>query len=405
MGPGVNRKIKWFGCRKWLLVGLSGLMFGCMTLGRPAVTPTAWPTPTALPLTATVARPTPEPTMTPAPTVTLIPTSTPPPAFAPSATPLPPTAIVAPPAAERVVVNVYIIIFDPEVNGQPLTQNEGFSDPHPLIEAFIRDIQEVSGGSVTYRIARESVYRGFPPKNDGFVFTPEPFWGCVIEQPSPRPLYCFQMVNYSQILNTVFDPTYMSACDAVAIDGMDEVWTFEGGWLGFWEFNTVTPGSLCPQVVTRRFTVMTFNYSREETMMLESLAHRVERQVQDGIGLALWDQFDGQRQRYAQVYGEPPAPDADHPEVDATATHCGNVHFPPNAYAHYQYNRRFPVQSDCDRWLNFPSEVPPRTVDCPEWGCTHYGYLKWWLSHIPHQAGLAESGLYRNWWRYLFTFD
>lgn len=392
----------------WLLVGAGVLMFGCVALRPAEATPTAWLTPAALPLTATVARPTTAPAATPAATVTLMPTQTPRPTVAPSSMPLPPTATVAPltalPAAEQVVVNVYLIIFDPEVNGRPLTQNEGFGDPHPLIETFIQDVQEVSGGSVTYRIARESVYRGFPPKNDGFVFTPEQFWGCVIEVPSPRPPYCLQMVDYGQILNIAFDPAYMSPCDAVAADGIDEVWEFEGGWLGFYEYYQVDPYTLCSGT-GRSFNFMTFNYSRDVTMMLESLAHRVEGRVQNGLGQALWDQFDGQRLRYSQDYTQPPAPDADHPEVDATAAHCGNVHFPPNAYAHYQYDRRFPVQSDCDRWLNFPSEVPLRTVDCPEWGCTHYGYLKWWLSHLPHQPGTAENGAYRNWWRYLFTFD
>lgn len=318
-----------------------------------------------------------------------IPTRTPPPKL--------------PASSERTVVNVYVMIFDPEVNGRPLTQNNGFADPHPLMDNYIRDIERVTGGSVVYRIAQESVIRTFPAKMGGFVYTGEQYWACVNSSAENAPEYCRRNVDYRAVVNTRYDPDYMSACEAVANGGIDEVWEWEGGWFGFREYYTVAPNTLCPGL-EREFTFMTFNYSRGVAEMLHSMGHRVENVLQQELGTELWDRFDGQRQRYAQDYDQPPAPDARHPEVNAADTHCGNVHFPPNAYLHYQYNRDFPVQSDCDGWLHYPNlNGSKTTLNCDAWGCDQYGFLRWWLTHIPHNPG-ASNGIYHNWWKYVFHF-
>ena len=304
---------------------------------------------------------------------------------------------------ERTVVNVYVMIFDPEINGRPLTQNNGFTDPHPLMDNYIRDIESVTGGSVVYRIAQESVIRTFPAKKGGFVYTGEQYWTCVNSSAENAPKYCHRDVDYHAVVNTRYDPDYMSVCEAVANGGIDEVWEWEGGWLGFREYYIVAPNTLCPGL-GKEFTFMTFNYSRGVAEMLHSMGHRVENVLQQELGMELWDRFDGQRQRYAQDYEQPPIPDARHPEVNATDTHCGNVHFPPNAYLHYEYNRDFPVQSDCDSWLYYPNLDGSQTIlNCDVWGCDQYGFLRWWLTHIPHNPG-ASNGIYHNWWKYVFRF-
>jgi len=316
----------------------------------------------------------------------------------PTPTPIPALPVVQ----ESTVVNVYVIIFDPEINGRPLTQHKGFNDPHLLMQQYIKDIETVTGGSVTYRVIQESVVRKFPTKTDGFVYTPEEYWRCINSTAGNAPEYCHRSVDYSAVVNTHYDGR--SICERVQNDDIDEVWELEGGWLGFREYYIIKPNTLCPGLA-KEFTLMTFNYSRGVAEMLHSMGHRVEEVLQEKLGIVLWDRFDGQRHRYAQDYEYSPVPDDRHPEVNATETHCGNIHFPPNAYLHYQYDRDFPVLSDCDDWQFFPNlRGEKRTINCSTWGCDHYGFMKWWLSHIPHNPG-ASGGVYHNWWKYIFQFD
>jgi len=157
--------------------------------------------------------------------------------------------------------------------------------------------------------------------------------------------------------------------------------------------------------VDKRFTVMGFSYERGVAEMLHDLGHRAESVLQNELGLALWDQFDGQRHRYPQDYTCPASPDPDHPEVDPGNTHCGNVHFPPNAYCHYQYDRDFEVQSDCDDWINYPDLTGQKTtLNANGWGSDQRGFLKWWFDHFPRNPG-THDGLYNNWWKYIFSFN
>ena len=129
---------------------------------------------------------------------------------------------------------------------------------------------------------------------------------------------------------------------------------------------------------------------------------QAEALVQAGIGVDLWDRFDGQRARYGQDFACPPLPDATHPEVTATIVHAGNVHFPPNAYCHYQYDRDLPVLSDANDWANFPNLTGGTTlVNASTWGATQEGFLVWWLGRMPRHPG-STHGVRNDWWRYVF---
>lgn len=300
-----------------------------------------------------------------------------------------------PTPTDKIVVNDYMMLFDPDVNERPLTQNRGMADPHPLTAAFITDFESATGGSVVYRVAKESVIKTLPANVGGFTFTGEQYWAYVNSFATNAPEYCRRMADYQAVVNTRYDPEYVSACEAVARQGIDEVWEWEGGWFGFLEFKVISPNSLCPGLA-REFTCMTFNYSRGVTEMLESQTHRTETVLQRKLGTHSWDQFDGQRQHYQEDYNQSPPPNTTHPEVDLNNAHCGNVHFPSNAFRHYQYDRNLPVQSDCDRWLNYPNlNRPKATINCSTGGCDRHQFLKWWLGHIPHNPG-TSNGIYHN---------
>ena len=301
---------------------------------------------------------------------------------------------------EQIRVRVYVLDFDPLMdNGAPLTVDRGWNDPLALDNQYRSDVATASGGVVDQRIVRTAVVRGYPAKPGGFTFTNAQYRGCLVDS---SPTYCSALIDYPATLNTPYDDRLGSACDALARGRIDEVWLWGGPWFGYWEYLIVAPNTLCPQV-GRSFAVMGFSYERTVAEMLHDLGHRSEALIQAGIGFDLWDRFDGQRGRYAQDYACPAEPDPAHPEVDSTSAHAGNVHFPPNAYCHYQYDRDHPVVSDADDWANFPNLTGRQTViNASTWGGTQRGFMTWWLGRFPRNVG-STDGVQNDWWRYVFA--
>lgn len=313
------------------------------------------------------------------------------------AAPLPAPTTAA--STDRLRVKGYVLDFDPLLDGgRPLTVDRGWNDPVALDDQYRADVSTASAGIVTQRIARFTTVRDYPVKVDGFRFTNTTYLGCLTDS-SADP--CDDLIDYGQVLNTVYDPHLGSACDALRRGRADEIWLWGGPWFGYEEWTFVAADTLCTGV-RRPFVVMGFNYERGEPEMLHDLGHRAEGLVAPGIGYALWDRFDGQRPRYGQDSACPAAPDAGHPEVDPTVTHAGNVHFPPNAYCHYQYDRDLAVLSDADDWANFPNLTGHQTwITASTWGASQRGFLIWWLGRMPHHIGSVD-GVDLDWWRYIF---
>ncbi len=310
-----------------------------------------------------------------------------------------PSSDVSAAQREHLRVRVYVLDFDPLMDdGAPLTVDRGWADPLASDEDYRSDVATASGGVVEQRIVRTSVIRGYPVKPGGFTFTNQQYLGCLVDH---APSECGALIDYPAVLDTPYDGRFGSACDALGKGRVDEIWLWGGPWFGYLEYQIASPNSLCPNVA-RPFVVMGFNYERSVAEMLHDLGHRSEALVQAGIGFDLWDRFDGQRSRYGQDYACPAAPDDSHPQVDGTVTHAGNVHFPPNAYCHYQYDRDHPVLSDADDWANFPNLTGRRSiVDAATWGRTQRGFLIWWLGRFPRNVG-STDGVRNDWWRYVF---
>ncbi len=289
-------------------------------------------------------------------------------------------------------ISVYVMNFDPIVNGQAL--HSRWNDPTTLMAAFINDISQSSHGIVTYQIAKQSDIRTYPTKPGGFIFTDQQFQACLdTNGNSPR---CADIIDYQAVLNTVYDSAYGSACNALANKGIDEIWLWGAPWMGYWEFYTITPNSLCGSV-NKEFEVMGFSYERGVGEMLHDMGHRAEGALQTGLGLNLWDRFDGQRPRYGN---------SNLPDVDPNNAHCGNTHFPPNAKDAYAYSRNLPVQSDCADWPNYPNLTGQRTTTnyttwCGPSGDCQRGFFNWWFSNFPHKPGVYND-TYLNWWLYLY---
>ena len=311
-----------------------------------------------------------------------------------------PTPTAASSSAERLRVRIGVLDFDPLLDdGRPLSIVQGWNDPLSLQEQYQADVAAASGGIVALRVARFSTIRAYPVKPSGFRFTNATYQGCLADS---TPSYCSALIDYTSVLNANVDRRFGSACEALRRGRVDEIWLWGGPWFGYLEHLLVAPNTRCAEV-GRPFEVMGLSYERGEPEMLHDLGHRAEALVQAGVGLSLWDRFDGQRGRYAEDFACPAQPDSTHPEVDATATHAGNVHFPPNAYCHYQYDRDFPVLSDADDWASFPNLTGRQaTVNASTWGATQRGFLIWWLGRFPRHSG-ATLGVDHDWWRYVFV--
>ncbi|PWH15959.1 MAG: hypothetical protein DDG60_05070 [Anaerolineae bacterium] len=285
---------------------------------------------------------------------------------------------------------VLLVVFDPMMNpaGEKLSKFAGWNPVETLINEYIRDITECSAGLVRYQIVERIEINEFPPKIDGFRYTPQTF-AEVMRRSSPP--HQPDLINYNEFL------TRFNILRRIAQREIDEVWAFGFPHAGFYESVMGGPGAFfCnadPLIGTsragRRFIIMGFSYERGVGEMLESFGHRAESIMEKVYQRTrpsenLWKKFI----RYEQT----------HPGQ----AECGNVHFAPNSERDYDWGNPRTVLSRCDDWYNFPAfKGTIKPVNCAEWGGGDIrAHHKWWLSHFPKVAG-RTNGIANNWWQYI----
>lgn len=177
-----------------------------------------------------------------------------------------------------------------------------------------------------------------------------------------------------------------------------EVWVWGGPDSGMLEWAVTGPyreayglGVGMPTCDTQ-MVVMGFNYERQLPEAEHSFGHRLENVYQFWWGFPLWNQFDGQWGRYGFT-------NPNQPPLVTTGAHCGNVHFPPNADFHSEYNSPAVVSSNCPTWRSDGGGTYV-LISCAAWGCTQDGFLRWWMAAMPgpnNSHGPGGSRL-KNWW-------
>jgi hypothetical protein len=258
-----------------------------------------------------------------------------------------------------------------------------------LMQVFISDILQASGGLVRYEIVDRRDVDAFPAKVDGYVYDPQTYLRVVRGASSP---YMPQEADYHAIVQR-FD-----ILQRVAKNEIDEVWVFNFPHAGFYESMMAGPGAFwCnapplgnTEASGRRFVIMGFSYERGVGEMLENMGHRAESIMEKTFENLRGD--DNLWQRYIRY-------NQTHPGKAA----CGNVHFAPNSIRDYDWGNPAAVISECDDWLhNFPNfKGVTRKVTASEWGSgdTRLHHL-WWLNHLPKTTG-QKNGIDHNWWRYI----
>ena len=290
---------------------------------------------------------------------------------------------------------VLLINYDPIVDsatGTKLSLRQHWNRVDGLLDGFISDIAECSGGQVRYQVVEQTEINEFPIKADGFRYSANSYLDMINGRTRPHDP---DLVDYQWILSN------FNLLERVQNNEIDEVWLMGFPYAGFYESRMAGLGAFwcnAPPLENtercrRRFVIMGFSYERGVGEMLENMGHRtesiMEKVYEKKRGEAnLWKRFI----RYDRA-----APGQ---------AEVGNVHFAPNSERDYDWGNRRYVSSKCDDWLNFPRLGGlARKVNCSEWGNGDIRlHHKWWLSHLPKVEGVTD-GVSNNWWNYLIKID
>ena len=256
---------------------------------------------------------------------------------------------VAPPdnttePARIVTTRVLLVVYNPVMDaatGTKLIQTMHWNNPDDLANAFIQDILEVSGGMARFQIVQRIELNEFPALTDGYRYDPQVYRSVIHkEQPAHQPEYA----SYQAIL------TGLNVLPRITNREIDEVWLMGFPQAGFYESTMCGAGAFwCnsqPQTwsagCNRRFVVMGFSSERGNGEMLHSFGHRAE-----SILTQAFSKTQGNANLYAQF--------ALYDKIAPGKAQLGNIHFPPNAEADYDYNNPRRVLSNCYDWYNFPA--------------------------------------------------
>jgi len=318
---------------------------------------------------------------------------------------VPPDNIIEP--ARMVIARVLLVIYNPVMDpasGVKLSQSMGWQSPDGLANGYIQDILETSGGMARYQIVQRVELNEFPPKTDGYRYTPQAFLEVMTGVQAPHQP---EGADYQAIL------AGLNVLPRIAMRDIDEVWLFAFPHAGFYESVMGGAGAFWCNAqpltwsagITRRFIVMGFSYERGVGEMLESFGHRAESLVSKAFNC---------QDFVAWAYNPDRVPDTVGPnlnlfqkflgfdQIAPGKAAVGSIHFAPNSERDYDWNNPRRVPSNCHDWYNFPNfnnEV--RQVGSAEWGSGEIrAHHKWWLKHLPKVAG-RTGGVANNWWQYV----
>jgi hypothetical protein len=339
-------------------------------------------------------------TTTPAPTSAVVSvfraTSTP---WSPPATPIA-TQVVATTKKHEIETpttnkRVFAIVFNPMLfNDQNLigytkTRMRGWKDPWYLLGAISAFFHDVSYGTMNYSIVETVVTDVWLEKEDGHTYTPSEY----VQALQTGKWYQPDAVSYPKLLEQ------FNICAKVNNNEIDEVWIFGYPGLGLYEW--VSTDMLYAFDCKRDIFIMGFNIERNLDMAIHDFGHRMETMV--GIAYNGYSNQWNTQNLWGWFTSVPSL------VPDRNYGGCGNIHFPPNATKDVAYdysNVSNTVLTNCEDFKNYPNLTGAKKKgNCSMWGCTAYGFTKWWFSNIPHSNSCGSDGIYNNWWVYFANPD
>jgi len=294
---------------------------------------------------------------------------------------------------------IYLVIFNPVINGKTTVNNFNWNNPDTLTQNVMNFFKDVTGGRVTYSIAKRTSIDTFPIKQDGFKYDSTSYLKCMTSQNKSSDCHNPDTANYLEILKLT------DACTLLNNGEIDELWMWGGPYFGFYESNVAGPnafyvnsgpttGSTCNKILP----IMGFNYERSSNEAIHNFGHRAESVMKEVYGSWKPEKTHGWNS-FSLV-------DKD---VKGQAG-CGNTHFTSASTKDYQYDPSQKVLSNCDEYMYFPNiKGVYKEVSCSAWGCSQIGYYKYWWTRFPQNTGksidsFTNKEISNNWLIYVFDF-
>jgi len=292
---------------------------------------------------------------------------------------------------EPVKRRVSLIIHNPRVpsaGNERLDKVLRWNDATRLLEGYINDLRECSGGYLNYEIVESITVDKFPRKADGFSYTADGFVKAWNER---KGFHDPDLVDYDALLEE------FEMVRKVDENLVDEFWLFAFPYAGYYESIMGGPGAFwcnAPPLTqtahaSRRFVIMGFNYQRGVGEMLENFGHRAESIMKYTFRRERGD--DNLWERFIR-----------HEFKNPGQAEVGWMHYAPNSERDYDWGNKRKVLSRWRTWRNFPNlEGKAETVDCHDWGDGDIRlHHKWWFELLPKIGGSANRIAY-NWWQYI----
>ena len=262
------------------------------------------------------------------------------------------------PTAKPVTVKVAVVMQDPKVASlgnkriHELFKTPGYKfewhDPWKLMNDYRDTLNAVSGGAIKYEIVK--IY------DDSLFFT--------------RLKKTNEMLTLDRVVSLLSEPgwetfkkdgttfdynkfiEHYGFCEMRDKGEINEVWlwtfpyggTWESTFAGenaFWLNSNPVQGTSCKDLLT----VMGLNYEREMSLALESYGHRVESIMRKVYGR--WDNKATDLNNWELFTSIN--------KVVPGKAHIGNIHFPPNGMADYDWINKTKVTTYADSWYKYPN--------------------------------------------------
>ena len=297
-----------------------------------------------------------------------------------------------PPERPYIEKKVLVLNYDPILTnhgGVRLHAYYHWNDPHLLTAQYLQDLTDSSSNYVRWTVTQFLDLNEWPLKADGFRYTETSYLNAWASNTFHSP----DGVDYVHIIEQ------LNLDDSVRKGEVDEVVIWGAPYFGYYESQMAGAGAYwcnspgIPRPGTPKYVMMGLNYERGVAEAIHSFGHRAESILTHVYGSwnsgtnvqHLWDKFT----RYNK----------DAPGMAA----CGNVHFPPNGVADYDYANTTLVLSAADDWLlNYPNfQGTKRKFSAAEWNYDQRQYLIWWYRHMPQKSGRYSDGKLNNWWCYI----
>ena len=342
------------------------------------------------------------------------------------------------PVTEPYVVKVAVVYEDPIYQGKRIHEREGWNDPHKQMLEYKADFEKYAHGAIRIEIVEEH------ESDKMFCYTASTADG-VREYMTPELLY-ERYLNpdpengkaHIDIDGKDLAYDYVAMMDEFGLSAkvdagtVNEVWVYNHpachmnesrfmGEKGFWcNSGPILYGTGPDAAHNRKLVCVMFcNYERTVDLALHSFGHRVESIIShlyypndifhwfpdDALfsgqkkDLRAHDKFFSHGKAYDKV-------------GDHGYAHIGTCHSPFNTDENYGYSDPSYMYTYADEWEHYPvikeDKANAKKLNCYHWKGSQYGYMEFFLSHIPHFKGINTydpNDLHlNNWWYYLYDF-